>query len=130
MQFLAEETVNLSRTLARQGDSESLDAAKEQVRLATERLDQVRTGKTAAAEVVALKLAGEIDELTALKTSVDKDFVATTASVAEFAARQAATAQADPQHVRQELAALRAKAAALNDSKVNLERSLAAKRRR
>lgn len=130
VQYLAERTVNLSGTLAADGEGGSLQEwraraaeAKEQ----TAKVEQDMLASASAGQQAALE--AELRALAELQSQVTGSLAETQARIAEYAARESRGegSAASQAFVREELAAYRAKATALEASRAGVARDIAAK---
>lgn len=135
VQYLAEETVNLSRSLNNDADREALDRAQQQ-------LDAASSGRAKVASewqqfsarepVEALQAA--LDTTVELQSRVQRQLLEANADIIDYETREKSLGAAkdvargrELENVRGELAALRARAAALAKQEQQLDREVAAK---
>ncbi len=119
VQFLAEETVALNRSVANQSEEEALTEVRKQVGEAGARVAQARE-RFHAADAAGTEgvLADEVRDLSDLKGRLTEQLAETTTAVAELGARDAAQsssfAPADGrENLKEEIAAARARETAL-----------------
>jgi succinoglycan biosynthesis transport protein ExoP len=101
VQFIAEETVNLNRSLSRQSDEEFTAQARKQTEAARARLQQAEKDVVEQAGQHPMEsLRSELDGLLDLKQRLQRELVTTSVDVADYAAQQRAAPATDPQRVR------------------------------
>jgi capsular polysaccharide biosynthesis protein len=99
-QFIAEETVNLNRSLSRQSDDEFTAQARKQLEAARARLDQVQKDFEQASRQPTESLRSELDGLMDLKERLRRDLVNTSVDSADYAAQQKSAPASDTQRIR------------------------------
>jgi uncharacterized protein involved in exopolysaccharide biosynthesis len=133
VQFLAEETVALNRSVGNQSEHEALAEVREQVEEAGAKLvqarDQMNVAEAGGAEAV---LASEVRDLADLKGRLNEQMAEAGTSLAELSARAGAqtngfTAADNRENLQQDLAAARARGTALAAQIVTVNRELAEK---
>jgi len=113
-EFLAMETVNLSRTVARQADQQAILDSEKQLEAARARAAQAQSewDKFAAGEPVDA-LEADIEAQTKLKAGADRDLLEAKAIEAEYAARANAAADRELGPLRARIAVLEKQSSAL-----------------
>jgi uncharacterized protein involved in exopolysaccharide biosynthesis len=133
VQFLAEETVALNRSVGNQSEHEALAEVRKQVEEAGSKLVQARDQfSAAAAGGVEGVLANEVRDLSDLKGRLNEQLAEASTSLAELSARAGAQtsgfAAADGrENVQQDLAAARARGTALAGQIAGVNRDLTQK---
>jgi uncharacterized protein involved in exopolysaccharide biosynthesis len=88
-QFMAEETVNLNRSLSRQSDDEFTAEARRQMEAAKARLDEAdKASAEEAARPGSESLESEVEGLVELKTRLRRELAEANVDTADFAAQQ------------------------------------------
>ena len=133
VQFLAEETVALNRSIENQSEHEALTEVRKQVQEAGAKLAQTRGEyNTAMAEGAESILGDEVRNLSDLKGRLNEQLANATTSLAELSARADAQSKGfaagdSRENVQQDIAAARARAAALTTQMASVSRDLAQK---
>jgi uncharacterized protein involved in exopolysaccharide biosynthesis len=123
VQFIAEETVGLNHSLARQSDEEFITQARRQAELARAQLDETdkRLNQEYAAEAVQSELGNLID----LKTRLQREVTEANADVADYGAQLKTQPSAqDSDRLRRNLAGISARADALRKEINSVARSI------
>ncbi len=132
VQFLAEETANLNRSVDRASESEMLAQARDRAARAARELTQAQSALASASAVQESLLEAQLVPLAKLESDVRGQLVEVNGLIAEYEARESALSSlavsaAELPVLRQELAAARAKAASLTASHESIARELTAK---
>jgi len=133
VQFLAEETVALNRSIENQSEREALTEVRKQVQEAGAKLAQTRgEHNTAMAEGAESILGDEVRNLSDLKGRLNEQLANVATSLAELSARADAHAKGfaagdSRENLQQDIAAARARAAALTTQMATVSRDLAQK---
>jgi chromosome segregation ATPase len=133
VQFLAEETVSLNRSVGNQSEHDALTEVRKQVQDAGDKLLQAREQYNAAAAGGTQEvLADEVRDLSDLKGRLNEQLAAANTSLAEYSARAGVQskefAAADSrENLQQEIAAARARATALAEQIDTVNRDLTQK---
>lgn len=133
VQFLAEETVALNRSVESQSEREALTEVRKQVDEAAAKLAQAREEyNTAAAGGAEAILADEVRDLSDLKGRLNEQLAEATTSLAEFSARAGVQTKGFPpgdsrENLQQEIAASRARGTALTGQIATVNRDLTQK---
>jgi uncharacterized protein involved in exopolysaccharide biosynthesis len=135
-QYIAEETVALSRNLSRQGDLELAGGLGSQLDVARTALERARADSASVASRLGPTEA-QARDLAQLRASTRQQLLEANADAAELAAQEASLSRsgtdqeersrADLAYVRQRLAGARARQAALAASRADVEREAAEK---
>jgi capsular polysaccharide biosynthesis protein len=118
-QFLAEETLNLNRSILRRTDEELAAEARRQMETASARLQQIDKSVSEQNKEPADSLRWEVQNLADLKSQLERDLAGARVDQAEM------QAQADPP--RRELAGIVARIDALTRELSSIDRAMAAK---
>jgi uncharacterized protein involved in exopolysaccharide biosynthesis len=137
VQFLAEETVALNRSVGNQSEHDALTEVRKQVQDAGDKLLQAREQYNAAAAGGTQEvLADEVRDLSDLKGRLNEQLAAANTSLAEFSARAGVQSKgfapefdtsASRENLQQEIAAARARATALAEQIATVNRDLTQK---
>jgi capsular polysaccharide biosynthesis protein len=130
VQYLAEQTVSLSNTVSADSEGRIAQQARARAETARAALAKTHTDLTAAASVgQQTSLQAELEALAKLQSEIGADIAATRGRIAEYAARESRSerANAELEFIREELAALRAKADALEISRSSVALDIAQK---
>jgi capsular polysaccharide biosynthesis protein len=132
VQFLAEETANLNRSIDRASESEILEQARDRAARAALELTQAQSALASAGAGQESLLEAQLIPLAKLEADVRGQLVEVSGLIAEYEARESALSSlavsaAELPALRQELAAARAKAASLRASHESITRELTAK---
>ncbi|HZT39176.1 MAG TPA: hypothetical protein VFA28_14890 [Bryobacteraceae bacterium] len=132
VQFLAEETANLNRSVDRASESEMLAQARDRAARAARELTQAQSALASASAGQESLLEAQLVPLAKLESDVRGQLVEVNGLIAEYEARESALSSlavsaAELPVLRQELAAARAKAASLTASHESIARELTAK---
>jgi succinoglycan biosynthesis transport protein ExoP len=137
VQFLAEETVALNRSVGNQSEHEALIEVRKQVDEAGAKLVQAREQfNTAAAGGTQVVLADEVRDLSDLKGRLNEQMAAANTSLAEFSARAGVQskgfapefdASASRENLQQDIAAARARSTSLAEQIATVNRDLTQK---
>ncbi len=132
VQFLAEETANLNRSVDRASESEMLAQARDREARAARELTQAQSALASASAGQESLLEAQLVPLAKLESDVRGQLVEVNGLIAEYEARESALSSlavsaAELPVLRQELAAARAKAASLTASHESIARELTAK---
>jgi uncharacterized protein involved in exopolysaccharide biosynthesis len=133
VQFLAEETVALNRSVENQSEHEALTEVRKQVQEAGAKLAQTRGEYNAAvAEGAESVLGDEVHSLSDLKGRLNEQLANAATSLAELSARADAQTKGfaagdSRENLQQDIAAARARAAALTAQMASVSRDLAQK---
>jgi capsule polysaccharide export protein KpsE/RkpR len=123
VQFIAEETVSLNHSLARQSDEEFITQAHRQAELARAQLDETdkRLTQQSAAEALESELAG----LRELKRRLQREVTQATADLADYGAQLKTQPPApDSDRLRRDVAGIAARAEALRKEIDSVTRSI------
>jgi uncharacterized protein involved in exopolysaccharide biosynthesis len=134
-QYLAEETVNLNRSIALENDKRALDGLRAQAQEARSRLNKVRVEHARVMAAAQPALAQEIRTLGQVLEGLEEKASETDANVAELTARtatlksssKAADARPDLDYSEEQLAGAIARKRELASGKALLEKQLAEK---
>jgi len=125
-QYIAEQTVDLNRTLSRQSDQDLVTEVQRQLDVARGNLQHAEdTLKQENARAPYEALQAEVDNLVELRARVDKDLVDARVDVADYTAQGN---QRELQSVRARTAALEKQVADI-DAEINAKEKVAAERR-
>jgi len=133
VQFLAEETVALNRSVESQSEHEALTEVRKQVQEAGAKLAQTRGEyNTAVAEGTESVLGDEVRNLSDFKGRLNEQLANAATSLAELSARADTQAKGfavgdGRENLQQDIAAARARAAALTTQMTSVSRDLAQK---
>src|SRR5436190_13458982 len=133
VQFLAEETVALNHSVENQSEHEALTEVRKQVQEAGAKLAQTRGEYNAAvAEGAESVLGDEVRNLSDLKGRLNEQLANAATSLAELSARSDAQAKGfaagdSRENLQQDIAAARARSAALTTQMASVSRDLAQK---
>ena len=133
VQFLAEETVALNRSVENQSEHEALTEVRKQVQEAGAKLAQTRADYNAAvAEGAESVLGDEVRNLSDLKGRLNEQLANAATSLAELSARSDAQTKGfaagdSRENLQQDIAAARARSAALTTQMASVSRDLAQK---
>jgi len=118
-QYLAEETVSISHGESLDVDRESIDEAEKQTRAAAQRLAQAQQAWTASSVREPIEaLQGELDASDELEGKLRQQLVEAQANIAEY------KEQADSQFAREQLHSEQARAAVIDKTLRELQRSI------
>jgi capsular polysaccharide biosynthesis protein len=106
VQYLAEETVNLSRALSRQGDQDNLDVARQQLELAHSDLERAsREAEAAAQRNLELSLESQVASLSEVNSGLRSRLAYARANAAEATTAEIRALEAERALVEKELEA-------------------------
>jgi len=126
--YLAEETVNLNRSMAQQSDQDLVRDAQTQLDSARAQLAEARAAWDRGLKEDVEPLREEVESVSDLRASARKDLLEARSSEAEYAARGKDPVNtrdtAEAEFLRRELAAVRARIALLEGQIAELDREL------
>ncbi|MDP8979275.1 MAG: hypothetical protein M3O35_01645 [Acidobacteriota bacterium] len=126
--YLAEETVNLNRSMAQQSDQDMLRDAETQLESARAQLAEAHAAWDRGLKEDVDPLRQEVESVSDLRASARKDLLESRSSEAEYVARAKSPAgthdAVEAEFVRRELAAVRARIALLEGQIAELDREL------